>query len=126
MTPPPAESDPAPHPADAPSPAWTPLCAAAEAKGGRACVRRDGKSYLVLDTPDGWRALVNVCPHAGLPLDEGEVRGATLTCPYHGYTFSLRNGKDLGDPDFGEPLTLLPVREHGGRIEAQLGGAEAS
>ena len=32
------------------------------------------------------------CPHAKGPLHEGEVVGATVTCPWHGYTFDLRSG----------------------------------
>ncbi|MEM9294774.1 MAG: Rieske (2Fe-2S) protein [Planctomycetota bacterium] len=111
--------DPAPQDASPDTP-WQAVCPADDARGDRACVRHADKPLLILDTPDGWRALLNLCPHAGLPLQEGEVRGPTITCPYHGYTFSLRNGKDLGDPDFGEPLTLFPVREHNGQIEVQL------
>lgn len=32
------------------------------------------------------------CPHAGGPLHEGEVDGAILTCPWHGWTFDLTTG----------------------------------
>lgn len=32
------------------------------------------------------------CPHAGGPLDEGEVTGTSVQCPWHGSIFSLSTG----------------------------------
>ena len=104
--------------------AWTPACPVDDVREGRACVRVGERSIVLIDTADGVRALLNECPHAGLPLDDGEVAGQTITCPYHGFRFSLRNGKDLDDPEFGIPATLFPVRERDGQVEVQLPSPE--
>lgn len=43
-------------------------------------------------------AVENTCPHQGGPLVEGWVAGGCVTCPWHGWTFALSNGKmTLGD-----------------------------
>ena len=34
-----------------------------------------------------------VCPHAGGPLGEGFVDGASVVCPYHGWAFDLATGR---------------------------------
>ncbi|HEY0798001.1 MAG TPA: Rieske 2Fe-2S domain-containing protein [Candidatus Baltobacteraceae bacterium] len=43
-------------------------------------------------------AVENTCPHQGGPLIDGWVAEACVTCPWHGWTFALRDGKmTLGD-----------------------------
>ena len=38
-------------------------------------------------------AIGNVCPHQHFSkLHEGEVKGLTVTCPMHGWTYDLRTG----------------------------------
>jgi nitrite reductase/ring-hydroxylating ferredoxin subunit len=37
-------------------------------------------------------ALANACPHADGPLGEGTLTGTSLTCPYHGWAFDVRDG----------------------------------
>lgn len=68
-------------------------------------------------------AIENQCPHAGLPLEEGEREGLVLTCPYHGYAFNLRNGSNVDDPQ-DMPVRTFPVREVDGQIEVDLEAAE--
>jgi len=41
-------------------------------------------------------AVDDVCPHFAGPLHEGHVEGETVTCPLHGWCFSLRDGKMPG------------------------------
>jgi NAD(P)H-dependent nitrite reductase small subunit len=43
-------------------------------------------------------ALDNTCPHQGGPLSEGWIEGETVTCPWHAWCFTMRDGKmTLGD-----------------------------
>jgi len=37
-------------------------------------------------------AIDNICPHRGGPLAEGMVEDTTVTCPWHGWRFSLLDG----------------------------------
>jgi nitrite reductase/ring-hydroxylating ferredoxin subunit len=36
-----------------------------------------------------------VCPHLGGPLDATPVAGGCVRCPWHGYRFDLRTGRNL-------------------------------
>ena len=55
-----------------------------------------------------------LCPHLGGPLDEAEIRDGYLVCPWHGYRFSLADGRN---PD-GRPCSL----GHGARVEVSETG----
>jgi nitrite reductase (NADH) small subunit len=61
-----------------------------------------GEREVALFHVDGaFYALRNRCPHQGGPLCEGRVEGAsesrpggaTVTCPWHAWTFKLTDGK---------------------------------
>ena len=43
-------------------------------------------------------AIADKCTHRGGPLNEGELEGNTVTCPWHGGQFDLTTGKVLGPP----------------------------
>lgn len=56
-----------------------------------------------------------VCPHAAGPIDEGEVEGTILTCPWHGWSFDLRkNGFCAEDPSLA--LEIYPCTVDGDDI----------
>ena len=68
-------------------------------------VRRGGKAF----------ALDARCPHQGGPLDEGKLcEDGTLRCPWHGYRFDLRSGRNSEGEEDAE---VLKVREENGAIE---------
>jgi nitrite reductase (NADH) small subunit len=58
------------------------------------------------------------CPHAKGPIHEAQILGDTLTCPWHGYCFSLSTGACEDDP----ALTLVryEVRLEGDNIMVLL------
>ena len=43
-------------------------------------------------------ALDGTCPHAGGPLGDGELEGATVTCPWHGWQFDVTTGRNRHNP----------------------------
>lgn len=63
-------------------------------------------------------ALDNSCCHRGGPLDEGELDGQTITCPWHGSTFDLSDGSVVSGPATA-PQPALEVRVHDGSIEVR-------
>lgn len=67
------------------------------------------------------QAVVNICPHAGMPIGDGELQGCVLTCPYHGYAYHVATGRNIDYPD-DPPLQRLPVRITDGRIEVDAEG----
>lgn len=42
----------------------------------------------------GWIAHQAKCPHMLGPLDDAKAEGGSLVCPWHGYRFSLRDGRE--------------------------------
>lgn len=64
-------------------------------------------------------AIGAVCSHAGGPLDEGELDGDVVICPWHQSRFCVTDGKVKDGPaTFDQPAFL--VREQGGRVEVKL------
>jgi len=56
-------------------------------------VELGGRSYRVVAVDGEIMAHACVCPHALGPLDEGELNGACVRCPWHGYEFDIRDGR---------------------------------
>lgn len=99
-------------------PDWTDIADAEDLpEGGRLCASVNDKPLVVLRTADALYAVANVCPHAGRPLQDGEVRGMTITCPFHGYTYNLRNGNNIDHPDLEPPVPTYPVRIQAGKVQ---------
>ena len=78
-------------------------------RDGRAVVEVDGAEIAVFVVEGEAHAFANACPHEGNPLHEGDIRGDTLTCAYHGWKFDLGTGACL----VGEE----PARVYRARIE---------
>ncbi|MEX0775356.1 MAG: Rieske (2Fe-2S) protein [Phycisphaeraceae bacterium] len=60
-------------------------------------------------------AIENICPHAGMPIGEGELSGKVLTCPFHGYAYNVETGQNVDYPEDVQ-LRRLPVKAQGQRI----------
>jgi len=58
------------------------------------------------------------CPHKQGPLNEGELDGSTVTCPWHGSQFNVCTGTVLQGPAV-DPLKTYRVTVDGemGRVE---------
>jgi nitrite reductase/ring-hydroxylating ferredoxin subunit len=55
----------------------------------------DGTSILLVRAGGEYYAVVNKCPHLGLPLTASKVEGKTITCPFHNSQFDLATGENL-------------------------------
>ncbi len=84
-----------------------------------------GRALVVLHVDGAWYALENRCPHAGRPLGDGERAGMTLTCPYHGYAYHIKTGKNIDFPDEETPVRTFPIRVEDGRVQVQITNDEA-
>ena len=58
-----------------------------------------GKAIAVANVGGQVHAITNSCPHAESPLAEGELEGAKLTCPGHGWMYDVTTGTCLTNPD---------------------------
>jgi nitrite reductase/ring-hydroxylating ferredoxin subunit len=57
-----------------------------------------GVDVLVANVDGQIYAIANSCTHHGGPLDEGELQGTVVTCPWHGGQFDVTSGKVLEPP----------------------------
>ena len=60
--------------------------------GGSKIVTVQGRSIALFRVKDQYFAIANNCLHRGGPLGEGEVRNFEVTCPWHGWRYSLVDG----------------------------------
>ena len=60
--------------------------------GGSKIVNVQGRSIALFRVKDQYFVIANNCLHRGGPLGEGEVRNFEVTCPWHGWRYSLVDG----------------------------------
>jgi nitrite reductase/ring-hydroxylating ferredoxin subunit/uncharacterized membrane protein len=64
-------------------------------------------------------AIPATCTHAGGPLDEGELKGPVVSCPWHGSEFDVRTGDvRRGPATFPEPELI--VEEKAGKVRVRV------
>jgi nitrite reductase/ring-hydroxylating ferredoxin subunit/uncharacterized membrane protein len=76
---------------------------------------------LVIVRADGRiLALADACSHMGGPLSEGKLgEDCSITCPWHGSTFSLEDGRVLQGPAvYSQPS--FEVRLRAGKVEVRV------
>jgi len=56
------------------------------------------EEVLVVNVGGQLYAITNKCTHRGGPLNEGELEGNVIICPWHGGRFDLTNGKVVAPP----------------------------
>jgi nitrite reductase/ring-hydroxylating ferredoxin subunit/uncharacterized membrane protein len=82
-------------------------------------VDANGFPVMLLRREGRIHALAATCPHAGGPLDEGQISGDTVTCPWHGSSFDLNTGAvERGPSCYDAPL--FEARVNDGQIEVRL------
>jgi nitrite reductase/ring-hydroxylating ferredoxin subunit len=64
------------------------------------------------------RATAAICPHRGGPLHEGKVADGVVTCPWHGFQFSLVDGRCRTVPTLG--LTCYAPRVEGDEVWLEI------
>jgi nitrite reductase/ring-hydroxylating ferredoxin subunit len=75
-----------------------------------------GVAVVLLKLGEKYYAIAATCSHAGGPLDEGELQGDIVQCPWHGSRFKMRDGKPVTGPaTFHQPR--YDVRIRNGMIE---------
>ncbi|MGB2960765.1 MAG: Rieske (2Fe-2S) protein [Bacteroidota bacterium] len=68
-------------------------------------------------------AIANLCAHQHLPtMHEAHREGLAISCPMHGWTFSLESGREL---DGKGKLATYPVRVEGDEILVDVSQSSA-
>jgi len=98
---------------------FTPIMAVADLPEETPTKVAFGSSALMLvRRGDVVHALKETCSHAGGPLSEGELKGDTITCPWHFSTFRLADGAVVHGPA-GSRQVSYRARVSDGQVEIQ-------
>lgn len=115
---------------------WYPVLASWRLRKKPRAIKILGEEIVLFRDAGKVHALQDRCPHRGALLSQGSCLypgSGTLSCPYHGWTFSGENGKCVAKlmegPDAPIPpataVKSYPVREHLGAIWLFVGDMEA-
>ena len=87
-------------------------------------VELEGNKIVLATVNEQVFAIDAVCSHKGAPLEEGNLEGYDLTCPWHYAVFDVRNGKVSDRTVWAKNQTSYPVKvdEGTGDILVNVGG----
>jgi nitrite reductase/ring-hydroxylating ferredoxin subunit/uncharacterized membrane protein len=98
---------------------FTPVIAAADLPEGAPTKASFGSTAVMLvRRGDVVHALKDTCSHAGGPLSEGELKGDTITCPWHGSVFRITDGRVVHGPATTRQVRY-DARINGDQVELQ-------
>jgi len=96
---------------------WTIIAAIDDIEDGKLHrVEVSGESIVVLKQGQAIHAASATCTHVGGPLDEGEIDGTCVTCPWHGSQFDLRDGRVIHGPATS-PIHAYETRVTNGHVQ---------
>ncbi len=78
----------------------------------------DGEKVVVANVDGTFLAFGNTCTHVGGPLEEGDLDGGTVTCPWHASVFDITSGEPLGGPA-EESIPIYEVQVAGDEIRVR-------
>jgi nitrite reductase/ring-hydroxylating ferredoxin subunit len=77
-----------------------------------------GRRLALFNVDGKIHAMDDTCPHAGAPLSDGRLSGCVITCPWHGWSFDVTNGRMPGSEQ--DCQTVYPVFINGDQIEVEV------
>lgn len=81
-------------------------------------VEHNGNPILLVRQGSQLYALAETCAHLGGPLSEGKLEEDTISCPWHGSRYSLKDGHVIDGPSV-HPQPCLEARVRDGEIEVR-------
>ncbi len=76
-----------------------------------------GRMIAVFLESGVYYAIDDACPHQGAPLCDGMISNKSVTCTWHGWRFSLEDGRWLDSPKSKVGVGSYPVRVAGDEIQ---------
>lgn len=108
----------------APSPDWVEVLDEGELQENTPKrVEASGVPVMLLRQGGQTFAIAATCNHMGGPLNEGQIEGDTVTCPWHGSVFCVRDGALIHGPATA-PQPAFEVRTQNGRIAVRAQQAQ--
>jgi nitrite reductase/ring-hydroxylating ferredoxin subunit len=108
---------------------WRSVGSVAEIQEGTRLVKEvNGRSICIFKLDGEFHACLNECPHVGGPVGEGAVTEVScenasmyphsdpgdklITCPWHGWPFSLADGQNSYTEDYRIPVFDVKVENN--------------
>jgi 3-phenylpropionate/trans-cinnamate dioxygenase ferredoxin component len=88
-------------------------------EGATLALEADGELVCLAKVAGCIHAFTDNCTHISGPLNQGELAGYVLTCPWHGAQFDVRTGKVVRGPARQDILTY-PVKVEDNAVFIQL------
>jgi len=82
-------------------------------------VQAEGRSIAVFNVEGTFYAIDNTCTHRGGPLGEGEIKGDTVACPWHGAHFNVKTGA-VTVPPASSGVRSFPVKVEGSDVLVEV------
>jgi nitrite reductase (NADH) small subunit len=100
-------------------PEFTRVASASEVEEGKGKIVTVNGTRIALFRCDGTvYAIKNRCPHMGGDLGEGLLEGGIVRCPWHGWRFNVRTGKNPSADVVA--VTTYEVKLEGGEIYLRM------
>jgi nitrite reductase (NADH) small subunit len=81
-------------------------------------VEAEGHALALFNVGGAYHAIDNTCPHRGGPLGEGDLEGAIVACPWHGWRWDVTSGRNANNPAVG--VACFPVTVERDAIVVEL------
>jgi nitrite reductase (NADH) small subunit len=96
------DSQPLLFPEDDPGPEFITLASVGDLDEGQGKAFAVGNRMIALFLHHGqYYAIDDFCPHQGASLAEGYLSDCTVSCPWHHWRFSLKDGAWVDNPKLG-------------------------
>ncbi len=76
----------------------------------------DETRVIVLKIDGQFYAIDELCNHDHLSMEDGEIEGDEIICPFHGARFCLKSGEVKTPPAY-ENVTSFPARVENGMVQ---------
>lgn len=76
----------------------------------------DATRVIVVKIDESFYAIEELCTHDYLSLEEADIEGSEIVCPFHGARFCLKTGVVTEQPAY-EDLTTFPTRTNEGMVQ---------
>ncbi len=80
----------------------------------------DATRVIIVKIEDAIYAIEDLCTHDNLSMEEGEIEGNEIVCPFHGAKFCLKSGEVTASPAY-ENIATFPVQIEEGMVQIRDG-----
>ena len=80
----------------------------------------NGRMVAVFNSAGEYYAINDTCPHMGASLATGHLEDDAVTCPWHAWRYSIKDGTWLDNPNPELATDCFSIRIEGDDIQVQV------